>query len=322
MATVTQTTEIQNFIDGERRPAADGSSEPILNPATGEQIATAPLSGEDDVDAAVQAAKRAFPDWSETPPGERALALLRIADALEENGDELSQLESLNVGKPVESMKARRDAGPGRQPALLRRRGALPRRPRRRRVHEGLHVDDPPRAGRRRRSDRAVELPADDGDLEDRAGARRREHGGAEAVRADAADRGAPRRDRCRAPSEGRAERDLRPRGAGRRGPRPPPRRGDGLADRRRRDRQGGRAGRGRHAEAGAPRAGRQGARDRVRRRRPRGRGRGRQGRRLLQRRPGLHGRHARAGGAEAARRLRVRARQGRRLAEDGRPGR
>jgi betaine-aldehyde dehydrogenase len=106
MATVVQTTEIENFIDGERRPAADGSSEPILNPATGEQIATAPLSGEDDVDAAVQAAKRAFPEWADTPPGERALALLRIADALEEHGDELSQLESLNVGKPVESMKA------------------------------------------------------------------------------------------------------------------------------------------------------------------------------------------------------------------------
>jgi betaine-aldehyde dehydrogenase len=106
MATVAQTTEIENFIDGERRPAADGSSEPILNPATGEQIATAPLSGEGDVDAAVQAAQRAFPGWAETPPGERALALLRIADALEKHGDELSALESENVGKPVESMKA------------------------------------------------------------------------------------------------------------------------------------------------------------------------------------------------------------------------
>jgi betaine-aldehyde dehydrogenase len=106
MATVAQQTEIQNFIDGESRPAADGSSEPIVNPATGEQIATAPLSGAGDVDVAVQAAKRAFPGWSETPPGERALALLRIADALEANGDELSRLESLNVGKPVESMKA------------------------------------------------------------------------------------------------------------------------------------------------------------------------------------------------------------------------
>src|SRR3954469_21532442 len=105
MATASQ-TKIENFIDGQHRPAADGADEPVLNPATGEEIGTAPLSGEGDVDAAAQAAKRAFREWSETPPGERALALLRIADALEENGDELSHLESLNVGKPVESMKA------------------------------------------------------------------------------------------------------------------------------------------------------------------------------------------------------------------------
>src|SRR6186713_1200631 len=105
MATAAQ-TKIENFIDGEHRPAVDGADEPVLNPATGEQIATTPLSGDKDVDAAVRAAKGAFREWSETPPGERALALLRIAEALEENGDELSQLESLNVGKPVESMKA------------------------------------------------------------------------------------------------------------------------------------------------------------------------------------------------------------------------
>jgi betaine-aldehyde dehydrogenase len=98
-------TKIENFIDGEHRPAADGSDEPVLNPASGEQIATAPLSGEQDVDAAVQAAKRAFTEWSETPPGERALALLRIADAIEEHTDEFTELESLNVGKPIESMR-------------------------------------------------------------------------------------------------------------------------------------------------------------------------------------------------------------------------
>jgi betaine-aldehyde dehydrogenase len=106
MATAAKTTiEVENFINGERRPVAEGGSEPIVNPATGEQIATAPLSGEQDVDAAVQAAKHAFSEWSETPPGERALALLRIADALEEQADELSRLESLNVGKPIEAMR-------------------------------------------------------------------------------------------------------------------------------------------------------------------------------------------------------------------------
>jgi 1-pyrroline dehydrogenase len=101
----TATTEIKNFIGGEDRPPADGGSEPIVNPATGEEIATAPLSGEADVDAAVRAADEAFREWSETPPGERALALLKIADAIEERGEELSHIESLNVGKPIEAMR-------------------------------------------------------------------------------------------------------------------------------------------------------------------------------------------------------------------------
>ncbi len=106
MATATHTkTEIHNFIDGDERPARDGGSEPVLNPATGEEIAAAPLSGEADVDAAVQAAKRAFPEWSKTTPGERALALLRIADAIEEDAEEFVRLESLNVGKPIEAMR-------------------------------------------------------------------------------------------------------------------------------------------------------------------------------------------------------------------------
>jgi 1-pyrroline dehydrogenase len=106
MATATQTkTEILNFIDGEELPASDGDAEPVLNPATGEQIATAPLSGPRDVDAAVGAAKRAFEQWSETPPGERALALLRIADAIEQDAEEFVRLESLNVGKPIEAMR-------------------------------------------------------------------------------------------------------------------------------------------------------------------------------------------------------------------------
>ena len=51
---------LENFIDGAFRPALDGATEPVLNPATGEEIAQAPLSGAADVDAAVAAARRAF----------------------------------------------------------------------------------------------------------------------------------------------------------------------------------------------------------------------------------------------------------------------
>jgi len=104
MATSTQ-TEIKNFINGEEKPAAEGGSEPIINPATGEQIGTTPLSTQFDVDAAVAAAKAAFDTWGWTTPQERSNALLKIADAVEEAGEELSQIESLNVGKPIEAMR-------------------------------------------------------------------------------------------------------------------------------------------------------------------------------------------------------------------------
>ena len=99
----------------------------------------------------------------------------------------------------------RRRAGPDvRQPPLLRRRGAEPRGQGRRRVRRGLHVDDPPRAARHRRRDRAVELPALHGGLEDGAGARRRQRPDHQARRADAAHGAALRRARAGGPPEGR----------------------------------------------------------------------------------------------------------------------
>ncbi|HEX4760702.1 MAG TPA: gamma-aminobutyraldehyde dehydrogenase [Thermoleophilaceae bacterium] len=104
MATTTQ-TEIRNFINGEDRAPVEGGTEPVINPATGEHIAVTPLSTQADVDAAVDAASAAFEEWSQTTPQERSLALLKIADALEEAGEELSQIESLNVGKPIEAMR-------------------------------------------------------------------------------------------------------------------------------------------------------------------------------------------------------------------------
>jgi 1-pyrroline dehydrogenase len=101
----TVATKIENFIGGTFAAPAGGATEEIHNPATGDVIATAPLSDAADVDAAVKAAAGAFDGWSSTPPGERALALLRIADALEARGEELCQVESLNVGKPIVAMR-------------------------------------------------------------------------------------------------------------------------------------------------------------------------------------------------------------------------
>jgi betaine-aldehyde dehydrogenase len=98
MATTVPT--LQNFIDSEPVDPAEGQTEPVLNPATGEVIANAPLSTAEDVDRAVKAARAAFEDWSTTTPGERAAALLKLADAIEEHADEISDLESDNAGKP------------------------------------------------------------------------------------------------------------------------------------------------------------------------------------------------------------------------------
>jgi len=92
---------LSNFIDGEFRPALDGATEPVLNPATGEEIAQAPLSGAADIDAAVAAAKRAFEAWSQTTPAARADALLALAAKIEEHGEELAREEAINAGKPL-----------------------------------------------------------------------------------------------------------------------------------------------------------------------------------------------------------------------------
>jgi betaine-aldehyde dehydrogenase len=97
---------LRNFIDGEFVEAAEGATTPVLNPATGEEIGQAQASSQVDVDRAVAAARRAFPGWAATPPGERALALLKLADLIEEHGDELATLEADNAGKPIEAVKA------------------------------------------------------------------------------------------------------------------------------------------------------------------------------------------------------------------------
>ncbi len=96
----TTTTKLQNFIDGEFVDSADGATEEVVNPANGETIAEMPLSTEEDVNRAVAAAKRAFDGWAATPPGERAAALFKLADLIEEHADELADLEAADAGKP------------------------------------------------------------------------------------------------------------------------------------------------------------------------------------------------------------------------------
>jgi betaine-aldehyde dehydrogenase len=99
MATISK-TKLQNFINGESVDAVDGATEEVTNPANGEVIADMPLSDEEDVNRAVAAAKAAFEGWSTTTPSDRASAMLKLADILDEHAEELSDLEAADAGKP------------------------------------------------------------------------------------------------------------------------------------------------------------------------------------------------------------------------------
>jgi len=92
---------IRNFINGKAADAADGSTTDLVNPSTGAVFASAARSGAADVDAACSAAQTAFEGgWRDSTPGERQLALLRIADAIEARADEFVHAEGENTGKP------------------------------------------------------------------------------------------------------------------------------------------------------------------------------------------------------------------------------
>jgi 1-pyrroline dehydrogenase len=101
MARIASTeVPLENFIDGEFC-SGHGSTWEVVDPATGDAVATVGAVSPDELDTAVGAAAAAFPAWSATAPAERAAALLAMAQAVEDNEPALSSLESLNVGKPI-----------------------------------------------------------------------------------------------------------------------------------------------------------------------------------------------------------------------------
>jgi betaine-aldehyde dehydrogenase len=96
------------IIGGDSVEAADGQTFEVVNPATGRVIATAPLGGSADVNRAVQAAEHAFEDrkgWANWAAGKRGRALAKLAALIKQHTEELAQLESRNVGKPISSAR-------------------------------------------------------------------------------------------------------------------------------------------------------------------------------------------------------------------------
>jgi betaine-aldehyde dehydrogenase len=99
----TQAT-VQMIIGGEHVDAADGQTFDVMNPAIGEVIAKAPLGGPEDVDRAVKAAQAAFEDprgWATWSAAKRGRTLQKLSNLVKEHIEELAQLESRNVGKPI-----------------------------------------------------------------------------------------------------------------------------------------------------------------------------------------------------------------------------
>jgi acyl-CoA reductase-like NAD-dependent aldehyde dehydrogenase len=95
------------LIGGERPDAADGRTFDTIDPSTGQPIAEVAHAGAEDVDRAVRAAREAFEGaWAKLPAAGRSLAMLKLADLVEEHAQELAELESLDNGKPVGLAKA------------------------------------------------------------------------------------------------------------------------------------------------------------------------------------------------------------------------
>lgn len=97
---------LQNFVNGKKVSATSEKVQDLINPATGEVFAKAPVSNAADVDKAMKSAAAAFEVWKESTPGERQKAINKIADAIEARSEELIGIESENTGKPIAVTRA------------------------------------------------------------------------------------------------------------------------------------------------------------------------------------------------------------------------
>lgn len=93
------------FIDGERVDARSGKTLEVRDPANGEAVDTVPRASAADVDAAVEAASRAFPEWAATPGTKRAQLMFKAAEKIREHLDEIATLLTREQGKPLRDSK-------------------------------------------------------------------------------------------------------------------------------------------------------------------------------------------------------------------------
>src|ERR1700712_1325767 len=94
-------TTFRNVINGELVEGASGERYDVIDPTTGEVYATAPMSGKEDLDRAYGAAEKAFEVWGRMTPRDRASALLKIAEAVDDRVEEINAVECKDTGKPL-----------------------------------------------------------------------------------------------------------------------------------------------------------------------------------------------------------------------------
>jgi malonate-semialdehyde dehydrogenase (acetylating)/methylmalonate-semialdehyde dehydrogenase len=99
-------TRLPNFVNGAWSRPQTGEWADVVNPATGETLASVPLSTKADVGAVVEGAQRAFPEWRRTPPEERIQYLFKLKHLLEEHLEEIARLITMENGKTLEESRA------------------------------------------------------------------------------------------------------------------------------------------------------------------------------------------------------------------------
>jgi malonate-semialdehyde dehydrogenase (acetylating)/methylmalonate-semialdehyde dehydrogenase len=96
--------EVKNFINGEWVDSK-GKIVDVVNPATGKVMGKCPISTKEEIHAAVEAAKEAFPDWRRTTPLARSRCLFRLKELLEENFEEVSRIQTMEHGKCIDESR-------------------------------------------------------------------------------------------------------------------------------------------------------------------------------------------------------------------------
>jgi len=103
LISIGETTPTAHFVAGEWYDGAGDDRFDVLDPSTGETLGALPVASDADVDRAARAAADAFPTWRGYSPGKREHVLREMADRLEADAEGFARLESLDVGKPLES---------------------------------------------------------------------------------------------------------------------------------------------------------------------------------------------------------------------------